>query len=120
METGRGTLAAGCVLAATGILLGAFAAHGLRARLDPVALGWWQTGVQYQMWNAVGMVALAATPARLRVAPWLIGTGTIIFSGTLYLMALTGARWLGAVTPVGGVLMIAGWVCAAWTALRER
>jgi uncharacterized membrane protein YgdD (TMEM256/DUF423 family) len=104
----------GALLAALGILLGAFGAHGLRAALSPEALGWWQTGVQYQMWQATGLVAIGA--ARLpgtRLSVWLLALGTLVFSGSLYLLALTGARWLGMVTPVGGVLMIAGWVCFA-------
>ncbi len=114
-SSGRAVAAAGALLAALGIALGAFGAHGLERMLEPRALGWWQTGVQYQMWNAVGLVALGLAPARLRASAWLIGAGTLIFSGTLYVMALTGVRWLGMVTPVGGVLMIAGW---GWAALR--
>jgi uncharacterized membrane protein YgdD (TMEM256/DUF423 family) len=100
-------LAGGAVLVAFGIGLGAFGAHGLRAVLDSQALGWWQTGVDYQMWNALGLVALGAVPRRIGVAAALIGAGVLVFSGSLYVMALTGVRWLGAVTPVGGLLMIA-------------
>ena len=110
----------GALLAALGVLLGAFGAHGLRAALSPEALGWWQTGVQYQMWQALGLVAIGA--ARLpgtRLSVWLLALGTLVFSGSLYVLALTGARWLGMVTPVGGVLMIAGWVCFA-LGLRRR
>lgn len=119
-ETARRRLAAaGCLLAATGILLGAFAAHGLRAGLTPEALGWWQTGVQYQLWNAVGLVALAALQARGGLGGWLILAGTILFSASLYVMALTGERWLGMVTPLGGALMIAGWLVAAWQLSRQ-
>jgi uncharacterized membrane protein YgdD (TMEM256/DUF423 family) len=110
----------GALLAALGILLGAFGAHGLRAALSPEALGWWQTGVQYQMWQAIALVAIGA--ARLpgtRLPVWLLALGTLIFSGSLYVLALTNARWLGMVTPVGGVLMIAGWVCLAWKLARR-
>jgi uncharacterized membrane protein YgdD (TMEM256/DUF423 family) len=110
----------GALLAALGIFLGALGTHGLRAVLTPDALGWWQTGVQWQMWQAIGLVAIGA--ARLpgtRLSVWLLALGTLIFSGSLYVMALTGARWLGMVTPVGGVLMIAGWVCFA-LGLRRR
>ena len=110
----------GALLAALGILFGAFGAHGLRAVLTPESLGWWQTGVQYQMWQAIGLVAIgAARLPRTRLSVWLLALGTLIFSGSLYLLALTGARWLGMVTPVGGVLMIAGWVCFA-LGLRRR
>ena len=115
----RFCLAAGAGLAALGIVLGAFAAHALKARFGATELGWWQTGVQYQMWNAVGLVALAAVP-EMRRAGVLVLAGTCVFSGSLYLMALTGFRGLGAVTPVGGALMIAGWGLVAWRALRAR
>jgi uncharacterized membrane protein YgdD (TMEM256/DUF423 family) len=119
-------LAAGALLAALGVILGAFGAHALRASLGPAELGWWQTAVQYQMWHGVGLVALAALPLpRLGLAAALLAIGTVIFSGTLYLMALTGARWLGAITPLGGTAMIAGWLlvaCRAWSgrALANR
>ena len=109
----------GALLAALGILFGAFGAHGLRAVLSPEALGWWQTAVQYQMWQAVGLVAVGAT--RLpgtRLSVWLLALGTLLFCGSLYLLALTGARWPGMVTPVGGVLMIAGWALLAWRLWR--
>ena len=115
----RQILLAGALLAASGVILGAFGAHALRAALDPVRLGWWQTAVQYQMWHAVGMIAIAALPiARPHRPAWAIGIGTVIFSGTLYLMALTGLRWLGAITPIGGALMILGWLLLAWEARR--
>ena len=113
-------LLVGALLAALGILFGSFGAHGLRTTLSPEALGWWQTGVQYQMWQAIGLVALGA--ARLpgtRLSVWLLTLGTLLFSGSLYLLALTGARWLGMVTPIGGVLMIAGWVCLSLKLLRR-
>lgn len=114
----RRVAAAGALLVALGVALGAFGAHGLRAVLDERALGWWQTGVQYHLWSAVGMVALAGWPRRLGLAAALIGAGILLFSGSLYLMALTGARWLGMVTPLGGLLMIGGWLLAAWRAAR--
>jgi len=114
----RPILAAGTILIAIGIGLGAFGAHGLRAALDERALGWWQTGVDYHMWNALGLVALGAVPRRLGVAAALIVAGVLVFSGSLYVMALSGARWLGMVTPVGGLLMIAGWLTAAWRVAR--
>jgi uncharacterized membrane protein YgdD (TMEM256/DUF423 family) len=113
-------LIAGALLAALGVLLGAFGAHGLRAVLSPEALGWWQTGVQYQMWQAIGLVAIgAARLPGMRLSVWLLALGTLIFSGSLYLLALTGAHWLGMVTPVGGVLMIAGWGCLSLKLLRR-
>jgi uncharacterized membrane protein YgdD (TMEM256/DUF423 family) len=115
----RSTLLAGSLLAALGVVLGAFGAHGLRETLDAEAMGWWQTAVQYQMWHALGLVALAALPLQRLGAPAaLLAVGTAIFSGSLYLMALGGWRWLGAVTPLGGLLMIGGWLMLAWRAGR--
>ena len=116
----RRTLIAGALLAAAGVALGAFAAHGLRGALDQTRLGWWQTAVQYQMLHAVGLIAIgAAKLPRLGVPAALLAIGTLIFSGTLYAMALTGARWLGMITPVGGTLMIAGWLLLAWRLARS-
>ena len=110
-------LLAGALLAGLGVALGAFAAHGLRTRLGAVELGWWQTAVQYQMWHAVALLALAAVPLpRLGLPAALLGAGTCIFSASLYIMALTGLRALGMVTPIGGLLMIAGWLLLAWRA----
>jgi uncharacterized membrane protein YgdD (TMEM256/DUF423 family) len=111
----RFALIVGALLAATGVALGAFGAHGLKNMLSPEALGWWQTAVQYQMWHAIGLVAIGAAPAaRTRGPAWMLAAGTLIFSGSLYAMACSEARWLGAITPVGGVLMIAGWAWLAW------
>lgn len=110
----RRILVAGALLAALGIVLGAFGTHGLRDTLGARELGWWQTGVQYQMWQAMGLLALGALPRRLGLAAAMIGAGALIFSGSLYLMALTGTHWLGAITPLGGLLMILGWLLAAW------
>jgi uncharacterized membrane protein YgdD (TMEM256/DUF423 family) len=89
--------------------------------LDPQALGWWQTGVQYQMWHALALLALAALPLQRPGLPaLLLGLGAALFAATLYLMALTGMRWLGAVTPIGGAMMIAGWLLLAWRAARPQ
>ena len=115
----RTILLVGALLGALGVALGAFGAHGLRSVLDEQRLGWWSTAVQYQLWHAVLLVAVAALPLpRLGGAALLIGLGTAIFSGTLYAMALGAARWLGAVTPLGGLLMIAGWLLLGWRAWR--
>jgi len=115
----RPILAAGAVLAGLAVALGAFGAHGLRHIFDAERLGWWQTGVQYQAWHGLALVALAAAPvARVRLPAWLLGGGAAIFSFSLCLMALTGWRWLGAVTPLGGLAMIAGWAVLGWRAIR--
>jgi uncharacterized membrane protein YgdD (TMEM256/DUF423 family) len=114
-------LAAGAVLAALGVALGAFGAHGLRSAMDADALRWWETAVQYQMWHAIGLIALGTAPLQNLDRPAaLLGAGALIFSGTLYLMALTGARWLGMITPVGGALMIAGWTWVVWCVWRNK
>jgi len=112
---------AGALLAALGVTFGAFGAHGLREMLTPQALGWWETAVQYQMWHAIGLVAIGAAGLRgSRLPVLLIALGTLIFSGSLYAMALGAPRWFGAITPLGGLGMIAGWVLLAWAALRAR
>ena len=116
--SGQRIAVAGALLAALGIALGAFGAHALKGMLDAQQLDWWHNACQYQMWNAVGLVALGALPRRLGLAAILIGAGTILFAGSLYAMALTGYRWLGMVTPVGGALMIGGWLLAAWRLAR--
>lgn len=103
------------MLAGLGVALGAFGAHALKASLAPQAMGWWQTAVQYQMWHALGLILIGALPQpRLGLPAALLGAGTFLFSGSLYSMALTDARWLGAVTPLGGGAMIAGWALLAW------
>jgi uncharacterized membrane protein YgdD (TMEM256/DUF423 family) len=98
------------------VALGAFGAHGLKERLSPTDLETWLTGVRYQAWHALALLGLACLPAgwrRVGPAALLLALGTVIFSGTLYALVLLDQRWLGAVTPVGGTLMIAGWVVLA-------
>lgn len=115
----RQVAAAGAVMAGAAVALGAFGAHALEATLGPEALGWWQTAVHYQMWHALALTALGlgAFP-RPALPAALLGSGALIFSATLYAMALGGPRWLGAVTPLGGALMIAGWAWLSWRLLR--
>jgi uncharacterized membrane protein YgdD (TMEM256/DUF423 family) len=112
---------AGALLAGTAVALGAFGAHALRGALSEQQLGWWQTAVQYQLWHALALLALAALRLpRAGTIALLLGGGALIFSGSLYLMALTDARWLGAITPLGGLAMILGWLLFAWQAARSR
>jgi len=97
---------------------GAFGAHALRARLPPESLALFETAARYQMYHALGLLAAAWVasrwPGRLaHLAGWLFIAGTVLFSGSLYLLALTGAQWLGAVTPLGGVALLTGWACLA-------
>ena len=112
----RAIAAFGAGMAGVAVGLGAFGAHGLKAMLGPEALGWWQTGVQYQMWHALALLALGlAGGERAKGPAMLLGGGALLFSSTLYAMALGAPRLLGAVTPLGGALMIAGWL---WLAVR--
>lgn len=106
------------------VAAGAFGAHALRARLDPGMLLVFETGARYQMYHALALMAVAwgATrwPGRLtEAAGWWFVTGTVLFSGSLYAMALTGRRALGVITPLGGVAFLAGWLCLALAARRE-
>jgi uncharacterized membrane protein YgdD (TMEM256/DUF423 family) len=108
----------GAVSAFIGVAAGAFGAHGLKGRLDADMLATFEVGVRYQMYHAFALIAAAWAAARwpgaLPVAAgWLFLAGTIIFSGSLYLLSLTGHRWLGAITPVGGLAFLAGWLCLA-------
>jgi uncharacterized membrane protein YgdD (TMEM256/DUF423 family) len=113
----------GAALMALAVGLGAFGAHGLRATLDAGMLAAWHTGVQYHAYHALGLLALAALYPRLpegsaRAGGLLMLAGILLFSGSLYLMALSGLRWLGAVTPFGGTAFIIAWLIVAWGALR--
>jgi len=109
----------GALFGAAGVILGAFGAHALKARLGPEELGWWQTAVQYQFWHAVALAAVgaAALPGTRAVAI-LMTLGVVVFSGSLYVMALGGPRWLGMVTPLGGLMLIVGWLALAWATLK--
>ena len=108
----------GAALMALSVGLGAFGAHGLKSHVEPVALTWWETGVTYQAWHALGILLLSTLAAN-RPSPWIsrggicMTIGICIFSGSLYVMTLTGIRALGAVTPVGGLLLIIGWIFVA-------
>lgn len=115
--------AAGALFGALGVAMGAFGAHGLRARLSADLLRIWETGAHYHLIHAVALLAVAwgiqRFPGGLSVAAgWCFVGGIAVFSGSLYLLAFTGMRWLGAITPIGGVLFIAGWVLLALAALR--
>ena len=104
----------GAALGALGVLLGAFGAHGLESRVaDPAQLAWWETAARYHLVHAVALLGVAAHPAKPRAAGWLFVAGIAIFSGSLYTMGLTGIRWLGAITPIGGLCFIAGWIALA-------
>jgi uncharacterized membrane protein YgdD (TMEM256/DUF423 family) len=115
--------ALGAASALISVGAGAFGAHALRPRLTPELLEAFETGARYQMYHAWGLLAAARAGSRwpgpwpVR-AGWLFVVGTILFSGSLYAMALWGLTWLGAVTPFGGVALLAGWVCLVLSARR--
>jgi uncharacterized membrane protein YgdD (TMEM256/DUF423 family) len=113
----------GAVLGAIGVAAGAFGAHGLKGRLTPEMLAVFETGVRYHLIHALGLLAVAWAATRwasasIRVAGWLFAVGILLFSGSLYVLCLTGIRGFGAITPIGGVAFIAGWLLLAWGAWR--
>lgn len=123
MDLPRIFLVAGALSAAISVAAGAFGAHALKARLPAELLAVFETGARYQMYHAVGLalaawVASRSPGAAAAWAGWLFLAGTVLFSGSLYALALTGVRTLGAVTPFGGVAFIAGWIALALAALR--
>lgn len=114
----------GSTSALVAVAAGAFGAHALRARLTPDLLAVFETGARYQMYHAFALLASAWAVTRwpgpwpVR-AGWLFLIGTIVFSGSLYALALSGVRWLGAVTPLGGAAFLAGWLCLLLAAARR-
>lgn len=116
----RATLfAVGAVLAGVGVIFGAFGAHALETRLTAERLATFETAVRYQMLHALAILAAALLGGeRMALAGLLFLVGIALFSGSLYLLVLTGVRWLGAVTPLGGVAFIVGWGVLALAGLR--
>jgi len=119
----KGFALAGSISAFIAVAAGAFGAHALRARLGPDLLAVFETGSRYQMYHALALFAVAIAAVRwpdspARVAGWLFITGTVLFSGSLYALALTGTRWLGAITPLGGLCFLAGWASLAYAAVK--
>jgi uncharacterized membrane protein YgdD (TMEM256/DUF423 family) len=119
--------ATGAILLALAVILGAFGAHGLRGRLDAYLMSVYEKAVFYHFIHALGVLMVSILPKTgilsASAAQWVCGlllAGILIFSGSLYLLALTGLRVLGAVTPVGGASFIAAWVALAWCLLRHH
>src|SRR5215208_4139825 len=111
-------MVAGALLVAFAVAAGAFGAHALAARLSPARLATWETAARYHMYGALSVVLVALamtrfTSALLATAGWVLVVGTLIFGGTVYALALGGPRWLGAVTPVGALALIVGWLLVA-------
>lgn len=106
------------------VAAGAFGAHGLKARLTPDALSTFEIGARYQMYHALALILVAWAVDRFPGSGAITGAGicfivgTLVFSGSLYLLAWSGTKWLGAVTPIGGLVLLAGWVCLAVGAWR--
>ncbi len=115
----------GAANAALVVILGAFGAHGLKARLGTDMMAIYQTGVQYHMFHALGLLAVGLTLTQLpdsmllKWSGWLMLAGIVIFSGSLYVLSTTGWKWLGAVTPLGGLSFIAAWVVFVVAAVKS-
>ena len=115
--------ALGSLSAFIGVALGAFAAHGLKSRLDPAMLATFETGVRYHMYHALALLAVGWVCTRwpgtaANASGWLFVAGTVLFSGSLYALSVSGVRSLRAITPFGGVAFLAGWLCLAWAAWK--
>ena len=113
----------GSIMGFIGVALGEFAAHGLRSRLPNDLVEIFETGVRYQMYHALALLAVAWAASRwpntsTHAAGWAFIVGIVVFSGSLYLLSVTGIRWLGAITPFGGVAFLVGWVLLIWSAWR--
>jgi uncharacterized membrane protein YgdD (TMEM256/DUF423 family) len=114
--------ALGALFGFGGVALGAFAAHALRSRLPADLAAVFETGVRYQMYHALALLLVAMAGewwlgAQAEWAGWLFVAGIVLFSGSLYVLALTGVRWIGAITPLGGVSFLVGWAVLVWGAL---
>jgi uncharacterized membrane protein YgdD (TMEM256/DUF423 family) len=110
----------GAVLGAVGVAMGAFGAHALKDTVEPRMLDIWSTATQYQLWHALALVAVALLAGReganttaVQVAGGAFTFGVLVFSGSLFLLVLTGKTWLGAITPIGGTALIVGWIALA-------
>lgn len=116
-------LSIAAVSAFLAVALGAFGAHGLRERLSPDLLAVFEVGVRYHMYHALALLGVALAlerwpSAAITWAGWCFVAGTVVFSGSLYVLAIGGLRWMGAITPLGGLAFLAGWLLLAWGALR--
>lgn len=116
----------GSINAFLAVALGAFGAHALKSRLAPELLTIWQTGVTYHLAHALGLLLIGvllhqhAEGFFIRWAGWLLLAGIVLFSGSLYLLAITGVRALGAITPLGGVALLGGWAALAAAMFKAR
>lgn len=111
-------VALGALNALISVAAGAFGAHGLEDRLDARSLEIFETAARYQMYHALAMVVCGVLATRATAAGWTFQIGIVIFSGSLYALALTGVKGLGAITPIGGLAFLVGWALLAWSAWR--
>ena len=119
----NGWLAVGAINAALSVAAGAFGAHGLKERLTPEHLAVFETAARYHMYHALGLCVIALAlhaGVQATAAGYAMLIGIVLFSGSLYALALTGVRVLGAITPLGGVGFLVGWGLLAWAVLRSR
>ena len=117
-------LVLGTLNGALAVILGAFGAHGLKARVDESMLATWATASEYHFYHALalllaGLLAKAYGVSNLVTAGWVMFTGMLVFSGSLYILVLTGQKWLGAITPLGGTALIIGWLMLAWSLFKH-
>jgi uncharacterized membrane protein YgdD (TMEM256/DUF423 family) len=125
-RTARLFLVLGCIAALLAVAIGAFGAHGLKARVAPELMSAYKTGVEYHFYHAFGLILTGLAALRLpesawlKAAGWAMLTGITLFSGSLYLLALTGLGWLGAITPLGGVAFLAAWTLLATAVVKAR
>lgn len=122
---GRDLLGVGALLGLIGVAAGAFGAHAIRERVTPERLANWKTGADYELWHALATIAAGLAAVRwdsgaAAAAGWCFVLGTVLFSGSLYALALTDRRKLGAITPIGGVLLLLGWALLIVAAIRGR
>jgi len=117
-------LVTGALNAMASVMLGAFGAHGLKDKLSSQAMTTFQTGVEYHFYHSLGLLVVGLIITQLpisgiKLTGWLMIAGIILFSGSLYLLALTGIRQLGMITPIGGICFIAAWGLLAFTLYRQ-
>ncbi len=120
---GRALIGAGALLGFFGVVAGAFGGHAIRERVTPERLDNWKTAADYQLWHALatiasGLIAVRWASGSAAAAGWCFVAGVVVFSGSLYALALTDRRKLGAITPIGGVLFLVGWALLVVAAIR--